>query len=306
MKEIQSHAYATSSHVRKSYQELCQEILSDSEVSAFVRNHSLTEDMIHKSISKFFEYIKERDKWLQGDASYIAKGYQPILIMNEGYADVSYQETEELLEAQRQEAIQRRMNLIELPASLKHATLAPNKPGSVFLTKGRARALSQLNEFIANFHSTAKKGVYLFGDFGVGKSFLLAALAHDLSEKYGLATTMIHYPSFVVNVKSAIQTGQVKSEIDAVKKSDILILDDIGAEQHSSWIRDDVLQVILQHRMQENLPTFFTSNFSFSDLERRLSQGKAGDESWQAKRVMERIRFLAREVHLEGENKRHE
>lgn len=46
----------------------------------------------------------------------------------------------------------------------------------------------------------------------------------------------------------------------------VLVLDDIGAEQHSPWVRDDVLQVILQYRMQENLPTFFTSNLSFDDL----------------------------------------
>ena len=215
-------------------------------------------------------------------------------------------ETAELVEAQRQEAIRRRMHLIELPASLKHATLAPHQKDSVILTRSRTEILSLMSDFIGNFHSPTKKGLYVFGDFGVGKSFLLAALAHDLSEKYSVATTMIHYPSFVVNVKNAIQSGQVKAEIDSVKKADILILDDIGAEQHSPWVRDDVLQVILQHRMQENLPTFFTSNFSLADLEKRLSQGKAGDESWQAKRVMERIRFLAKEVHLEGENRRHE
>ena len=211
-----------------------------------------------------------------------------------------------MVEAQRQEAIRRRMHLVELPASLKHATLVPNQKDSVILTRSRTEILSLMSDFIGNFHSPTKKSLYVFGDFGVGKSFLLAALAHDLSEKYSVATTMIHYPSFVVNVKNAIQSGQVKAEIDTVKKADILILDDIGAEQHSPWVRDDVLQVILQHRMQENLPTFFTSNFSLSDLEKRLSQGKAGDESWQAKRVMERIRFLAKEVHLEGENRRHE
>ncbi|MGT2910402.1 primosomal protein DnaI [Streptococcus cameli] len=306
MKNIQDKLHPTSRHVRKSYQEICQEILADSEVSHFVQLHQLDEAVVERSISKFFEYIKERDKWLSQDQTYIAKGYKPILIMNEGYADVSYQETAELVEAQRQDAIRRRMNLVELPASLKQATLKPGTANSVQLTNGRAQALTLLNEFIANFTSQEKKGLYVYGDFGVGKSFLLAALAHDLSERYGVGTTMLHYPSFVVNVKNAIQTGQVKTEIDAVKQADILILDDIGAEQHSPWVRDDVLQVILQHRMQENLPTFFTSNFSFADLEKRLSQGKSGDETWQAKRVMERIRFLAKEVHLEGENQRHE
>jgi len=56
--------------------------------------------------------------------------------------------------------------------------------------------------------------------------------------------------------------------------------------------------------MIEELPTFFTSNYSFSDLEAKLSNGRQGDETWQAKRVMERIRFLAKEVHLKGVNRR--
>ena len=305
MKEVQE-SLRQAHQARKTYTEIRQEILADPEVAQFIQEEALTEKIIELSISKFFEYIKERDKWLKGDEAYIAKGYKPLLIMNEGYADVSYEETAELVEAQRQEAIRRRMHLVELPASLKHATRAPNQKDSVILTRSRTEILSLMSDFIGNFHSPTKKGLYVYGDFGVGKSFLLAALAHDLSEKYSVATTMIHYPSFVVNVKNAIQSGQVKAEIDTVKKADILILDDIGAEQHSPWVRDDVLQVILQHRMQENLPTFFTSNFSLSDLEKRLSQGKAGDESWQAKRVMERIRFLAKEVHLEGENRRHE
>ena len=115
---------------------------------------------------------------------------------------------------------------------------------------------------------------------------------------------MLHYPTFVVDIKNAIKDGSVKERIDEIKLAQVLVLDDIGAEQHSPWVRDDVLQVILQYRMQENLPTFFTSNFSFDDLERHFASGKSGDETWQAKRVMERIRYLARDLHLKGNNRR--
>lgn len=45
----------------------------------------------------------ERQKYQLKDPSYIAKGYQPILSMNEGYADVSYLETKELVEAQNRQ-----------------------------------------------------------------------------------------------------------------------------------------------------------------------------------------------------------
>ena len=54
----------------------------------------------------------------------------------------------------------------------------------------------------------------------------------------------------------------------------------------------------------ENLPTFFTSNFNFEELERHFAASRNGDETWQAKRVMERVKFLAKEIHLEGVNRR--
>ncbi len=78
-------------------------------------------------------------------------------------------------------------------------------------------------------------------------------------------------------LKMGSEDGSVKEQIDAVKEAEVLVLDDIGAEQFS-WIRDDVLQVILQYRMIEELPTFFTSNYSFADLEAKLSNGRQGDE----------------------------
>ena len=62
-----------------------------------------------------------------------------------------------------------------------------------------------------------------------------------------------------------------------IKQAEVLILDDIGAEQSTPWVRDEVLQVILQYRMQEDLPTFFTSNFNFEDLEKHFAKGKNGN-----------------------------
>ena len=281
------------------YQELVKQIMADPDVAAFIQQEKLTQAEIQRSVSKFNQYITERNRFLLGDETYIAKGYKPILVKNEGYADVAYEETPELIEQERQEAIRSRLNLISLPASLKEASLAQVDLDD----EGRDKAFELLTNFVVEFPHY-QKAVYLYGDFGVGKSYMMAALAHDLSEKRSVSTTLLHYPSFVLDVKNAISSGLVKEKIDQVKTAQVLILDDIGAEQSSPWMRDEILQVILQHRMQENLPTFFTSNFSFADLERHFANSKNGDETWQAKRVMERIKFLAKEVHLEGENRR--
>ena len=280
--------------------DLTKQILADPRVASFIQEHSLSQDEIKRSLPKFNQFLVECRKVKEGDASYIAKGYEPILTMNEGYADVTYKETRQLKEQQEQQAIAKRINLVSLPQSYRKITFADIALDDV----ARVDTFESLVDFVANYPSPDQKGLYIYGDMGVGKSFMLAAMAHELSETKKVVTTIIHYPSFTIDVKNGIKDGSVKEQIDAVKQAAVLVLDDIGAEQFSSWIRDDVLQVILQHRMIEELPTFFTSNYSFADLEAKLSNGRQGDETWQAKRVMERIRFLAKEVHLKGVNRR--
>lgn len=282
------------------YQDLVQKIMKDPDVAAFIQQESLTPEELNRSISKFNQYITERDKFLRGDTDYIAKGYKPILVMNHGYADVSYEETPELIAAEKEAAIKNRLKLINLPATLKKASLAQVDLDDL----GRLPVFEKLLAFVEQYPAI-QKGLYLYGDFGVGKSFMVAALAHDLSEKRGVSSTLLHYPSFVIDAKNAISDGNVKTLVDEIKLSEVLILDDIGAEQSTPWVRDEILQVILQYRMQENLPTFFTSNFNFEDLEKHFAKGKHGnDETWEARRVMERIRYLAEETRLEGVNRR--
>ena len=282
------------------YQDLVQKIMKDPDVATFIQQESLTPEELNRSISKFNQYITERDKFLRGDTDYIAKGYKPILVMNHGYADVSYEETPELIAAEKEAAIKNRLKLINLPASLRKASLAQVDLDDL----ERLPVFEKLLAFVEQY-PTIRKGLYLYGDFGVGKSFMVAALAHDLSEKRGVSSTLLHYPSFVIDVKNAISDGNVKTLVDELKLSEVLILDDIGAEQSTPWVRDEILQVILQYRMQEDLPTFFTSNFDFEDLEKHFAKGKHGnDEIWEARRVMERIRYLAEETRLEGVNRR--
>ena len=282
------------------YQDLVQKIMKDPDVAAFIQQESLTPEELNRSISKFNQYITERDKFLRGDTDYIAKGYKPILVMNHGYADVSYEETPELIAAEKEAAIKNRLKLINLPATLKKASLAQVDLDDL----GRLPIFEKLLAFVEQYPAI-QKGLYLYGDFGVGKSFMVAALAHDLSEKRGVSSTLLHYPSFVIDAKNAISDGNVKTLVDELKLSEVLILDDIGAEQSTAWVRDEILQVILQYRMQENLPTFFTSNFDFEDLEKHFAKVKQGpDETWEARRVMERIRYLAEETRLEGVNRR--
>lgn len=107
-------------------------------------------------------------------------------------------------------------------------------------------------------------------------------------------------------MKSAISSNLVADKLDAIKKTPVLILDDIGADSMSSWVRDDILGVILEYRMQNSLSTFFTSNFSMKQFEEEhLAVNNKGDvEPLKAKRIMQRVHYLAKEVGMFGQNRR--
>ena len=175
------------------------------------------------------------------------------------------------------------------------------------LTPERQEVIGELLKFIQSYNpdsTTYQKGLYLAGPFGVGKTYMMGALANELSE-HGIETTLVNVPTYSSEIKQAIATNSVESKLMTIKNTPILVLDDIGAEMNSAWFRDEVLMVILQHRMLQELPTFFTSNFTIDQLEAHFAHSNKGDqELLKAKRLIERIRFLAKEYYIDGQNHR--
>ena len=91
---------------------------------------------------------------------------------------------------------------------------------------------------------------------------------------------------------------------DYIKKIPLLLLDDIGAEYLTPWARDEILGTILQYRMDEELPTFFTSNLNLKQLEEHFSITANAKEEIKGRRMIERIKDLTKEFELVGESNR--
>ncbi|MFD2610866.1 primosomal protein DnaI [Paenibacillus gansuensis] len=146
-------------------------------------------------------------------------------------------------------------------------------------------------------------GLYLSGSFGTGKTYLMSYLLQELS-KEGFTGVFVFMPDFVEDTKRMFQDEKRLLEtIELLKNTDLLILDDVGAENMNAWFRDHVLASILNHRMGRK-PTFYTSNHDFDGLEKHLCYTKDGNEENKGRRLMERIRPYVDYVKVEGENKR--
>ncbi|MBQ6560170.1 MAG: ATP-binding protein [Erysipelotrichaceae bacterium] len=150
------------------------------------------------------------------------------------------------------------------------------------------------------------KGLYIYGDLGVGKTYLCVALANSLV-KNNEKVAFVKVSDFFYEIRNNIYSNPeiAQKSINALKKADYLFLDDIGSESVSEFIRDDILLGILEYRLENQLLTVFTSNLSKEELLKHYQYDrKEKSNLMKAKRLLERIDILADDFVLTGENMR--
>ncbi len=289
------------------YEQLKKEILSHKEVREFLRKHEneVTKEMIDRSLMKLYEFVEQSKNCGQclslQQCKNLLQGYHPRLVLQGNAIDVQYDRCPAKVkydERKRQEAL---IQSIFVPREILQASLS-----DIDLTdEGRMKAIELAEQFVSRYEPGKKmKGLYLYGSFGVGKTYILGAIANALAKK-NIPSLIVYVPEFFRELKSSLQDQTINEKLEYVKKVPILMLDDIGAESMSSWVRDDLLGPILQYRMLENLPTFFTSNFDLQQLAHHLTYSQRGEEEqMKAARIMERIRYLAQPVEIKGRNRR--
>lgn len=170
----------------------------------------------------------------------------------------------------------------------------------------RVRAVGAVSKYIlaTKEHGLSLKGLYLTGTLGTGKTYLMCYLLHELA-KSGHTGVIVYMPEFIEELKSLMyEEGKVKELVELLKHTDLLVFDDIGAENLNPWARDHIIGAILNYRMNRK-PTFYTSNYDLQTLEQHLSfTNREGEDVYKGQRLMERIRPFVDEVIVTGRNKR--
>lgn len=161
--------------------------------------------------------------------------------------------------------------------------------------KNRFEVILWLTDFIKNYKENKKqKGLYLCGNFGCGKTYLIAAMFNELA-KENVKSAIVFWPEYLNDLKASFNSevkSEFKNKYNYIKKVPLLLIDDIGAESVTAWSRDEILCPLLQYRMDEKLPTFFTSNLDLQALETHLAISNRGDEIIKAGRIISRIEQL--------------
>ena len=174
--------------------------------------------------------------------------------------------------------------------------------GEFYLTNNRADIINAISNYKK---SDGTKGIYLYGNFGCGKTFIMYNLANYLVKSKNKKVIFAYYPELVREVKSSIANNTLEKLIVKLKNIDVLMLDDFGAELNSSFIRDEFLGPILQYRMMAGLPVFMTSNHDINSLRSHLSETRDEQNVVKADRIIERIAYMMNVVKLNDKNYRY-
>lgn len=146
------------------------------------------------------------------------------------------------------------------------------------------RALSKAWELVRSPKGSG--GLYLHGPSGTGKTFLVSLIGRGLL----LQNVPVRFTScgdFLETLRQSLH-GAMKEEFAKVAHSPVLILDDLGAEQPTSWGLEQLFR-LLDTRYKENLRTLITSNWTLPALKARWSRTT---DATTASRLISRIERL--------------
>jgi primosomal protein DnaI len=270
-------------------------------IKSFGGKHKLKIGDIRSNLSTFLAFVdkKELCKDCPGldKCNQNIRGQEPVLAYIDNEVELLYQDCEYSVKEKEEKAIY---------LNFKCHSFTPQqiKQEDIYQTEERKHLITRVLYFINNYPKNKNlKGLYIHGPFGCGKTFLMNYMALQMV-KNGYHVYFAYYPDLVRKIKSAIGTNEFEQMIEEMKATDILILDDLGGESNTSFIRDEVLGAVLQARMNDNKPVFFTSNLSKEDLREHLATTKTNIERIKAERIIARICSLADIIALEDKNYR--
>lgn len=165
-------------------------------------------------------------------------------------------------------------------------------------------AFEALNEFKENIvsHVENGEGLYIWGEnTGNGKTSWASKIMGYYFRKIAFSSGLeneglyIYLPTFLDDLRNSYNnpSQEFEEELDMVKRCKLLIIDDIGAERVTEWVRERIVSII-NTRVSNGLSTIYTSNLSLSKL-----MDKLGDD-----RISSRIRGSVTEINLLGKDNR--
>lgn len=271
------------------FKEVINDLSSDTEISKFIQENKLTEEDIINNLGLLISQKENNeicrrspDKCLSDPA-----GMASRITYDQGRVIQTYYQVK---------AVGDNIERLFFPSKDEV------QEKELYMNQARAEVIREYMRIRKNYSKRKGiKGVYIHGKFGTGKSFILQKLAIDLGN-LGASVLIAYYPDLVRTIKSSITSRSTEVIINKLKNIDILMLDDIGAETNTNFIRDEVLGPILQYRIDSELLVCMTSNLDLKELRAHFQDSTTSSNLINSERIISRIRSLMVDVSLDDIN----
>jgi DNA replication protein DnaC len=184
---------------------------------------------------------------------------------------------------ERQERLRRISNLDAFADKRFDNFYADDNP---LLTHKERQSLELALEAAMQYAVQPAGWLLLEGTYGCGKTHLAAAVGHARLE-HGDLVLFITAPDLLDHLRSTYgPTSEMGYDemFDRIRGAQLLILDDLGAENPSQWAGEKLFQ-LLNYRYNHRLPTVITTNVDLDRIDGRIRSRLLDDEIIRQARI---------------------
>ena len=171
--------------------------------------------------------------------------------------------------------VNKKLEFANIPEVFKDLTINSFRIDLYSKDESRQKAIvakKMAANFVKNFEVFQEegKGLYLYSNIkGSGKTRMAISIGNALMKVKRIGVKYTTTIDLLDEIKRTFDKDSLMTEselINSIKKVDVLILDDVGVENPTPWVKS-IFYSILDGRMDNNKITIFTSNLSMDELQ---------------------------------------
>lgn len=137
--------------------------------------------------------------------------------------------------------------------------------------KLRKEILKNARSYAIGFSAEEPEGLMLRGRPGSGKTHIAVAILREVISR-GYRGCYANFNDLLSRLRDTYNSGARETEgalLAEIDEAELLVLDDVGAESVSDWVRDR-LYLIINRRYENARATIITTNCDEAELESRI------------------------------------
>jgi DNA replication protein DnaC len=165
-------------------------------------------------------------------------------------------------ECKNEDRIARLMKGAEIPRRYANCTLenyiAPPSTENPYLALAHIKANAYADDY---FMRATPKGLLFQGPPGLGKTHLAVGIIRRLIETKGVSCFFCNFAAELQRIRDSMSSAKTLVLPRLVYDAEVVILDDFGSQRWSSWVQDQMSNVI-SNRYNDGRSTIITTNLS--------------------------------------------